>query len=68
MELFFLIFGGSETESTWYSAIIWPIVPAPDDRMLHDDECGAVGGINGGETKVLGRKIPSGALFTTNPT
>jgi hypothetical protein len=35
------------------SATIWPIIPAADDY-----ECGAVGGMIGRETEVLGENLP----------
>jgi hypothetical protein len=35
--------------------------------MMDDDECGAVGGKTGKETKVLG-ELPQCHFFTSNPT
>jgi hypothetical protein len=35
------------------SATYWPIVPAPGDC-----EDGEIGGMNGGDTKVLGENLP----------
>jgi hypothetical protein len=40
------------------SAIIWPIVPAPDDDD-DDDDCGAVGGMSGSENITIRRKSTS---------
>jgi hypothetical protein len=66
--LFFFSFSGwGETESTWYVAHCWPIVPAPDDRWWwlwssrsNEDWQG--------KPKYSEKTCRSDTLSTTNPT
>jgi hypothetical protein len=36
--------------------------------MMDGDECGAISGMIGRKTEVLGENLPSAAALTTNPT
>jgi hypothetical protein len=50
------LFSLGETESTFIAATVWPIVPAPDDKMIIVEQ--SVGCELAGETEVLGENLP----------
>jgi hypothetical protein len=60
-----IIISGGETESTWYCGHYWPVVAAPDDRLLWSNLWNEDGQA---KPKYSEKTCPSATLSTANTT